>query len=339
MPNLAIIESIKKTQPTTKISYIGSYYGLETKLLANCDVDFYKVHTGKFRRYFSFDNFIDLFKVPVGFFQSLTLIWRIKPDLVFSKGGFVSLPVVFAAACIGVPIVIHESDSIPGLTTRITAKVAKQVWADTDIFAKKFKDFKVVKLPIRQQLFTGDKQVFFTKYSLSSLKPTLLVMGGSLGAGVINDFVRQNLPALLSRFNVVHIAGRGKAVPMVKNGYIQFEYLDQELKDAYAAADLVLSRSGASALSEFSSLKKKAILVPLDYNQSRGEQILNATKYAETSAAEVILEKDLSLESFESALLNLENNSKLDLKDTNQVRQSVVSELLFSMIPDSKNKV
>jgi len=339
MPNLAIIESIKKTQPTTKISYIGSYNGLETKLLANTDVDFYKVHTGKFRRYFSFDNFIDLFKVPVGFFQSLIYVSRIKPDLVFSKGGFVSLPVVFAAACLRVPIVIHESDSMPGLTTKLTSKVAKQVWADTDIFASKFKNFKQVKLPIRQELFTGDKQSFLTKYNLLAAKPTLLVMGGSLGAAVVNDFVRQNLPALLSRFNVVHIAGRGKAVPMVKEGYIQFEYLDQELKDAYAAADLILSRAGASALSEFSSLKKKSVLVPLDYNQSRGEQILNATKYAESNPAEVILEKDLNLQSFETAVKKLETNSKLNLKDTNESRQSVVSELLFSMIPTKRNKL
>jgi UDP-N-acetylglucosamine--N-acetylmuramyl-(pentapeptide) pyrophosphoryl-undecaprenol N-acetylglucosamine transferase len=126
---------------------------------------------------------------------------------------------------------------------------------------------------------------------------------------------------------------------MVKEGYIQFEYLDQELKDAYAAADLILSRAGASALSEFSSLKKKSVLVPLDYNQSRGEQILNATKYAESNPAEVILEKDLNLQSFETAVKKLETNSKLNLKDTNESRQSVVSELLFSIIPTKRNKL
>lgn len=310
MPNIALIETLKKSRPTTKISYIGSKTGLEAKLLAPHPVKFYSVETGKLRRYFDFQNFVDILRVPVGFVQSYKILTKLKPDLVFSKGGYVALPVVFAAFLHRIPVIIHESDSIPGLTTRLSAFVAKQVWASHDSIAKEYaKKFKQVELPVREFLFEGKKEYFNSKLDLNPNKKNLLVMGGSLGAGALNQFVSENLYELSSQFNIIHICGKGKVELQANSdheNYYQFEYLDEEMNHAYAFADYVLSRAGASAISELTALQKKSILVPLPTTKSRGEQIINAQKFSEQKLGEMILEENLNLDNFLNSLNNLE---------------------------------
>jgi UDP-N-acetylglucosamine--N-acetylmuramyl-(pentapeptide) pyrophosphoryl-undecaprenol N-acetylglucosamine transferase len=315
MPNIALIETLKKSRPTTKISYIGSKTGLEAKLLAPYPVKFYSVETGKLRRYFDLKNFVDIFRVPVGFVQSFKILKKIHPDLVFSKGGYVALPVVFAAFLLRIPVIIHESDSIPGLTTRLSAFVAKQVWASHDSIAKVYgRKFKQVELPVREFLFEGQKEYFNSKLDLNPTKKNLLVMGGSLGAGALNQFVSENLSGLSNLFNIIHICGKGK-VELQENSdqenYYQFEYLDEEMNHAYAFADYILSRAGASAISELTALQKKSILVPLPNSASRGEQIINAQKFSQNKLGEMILEDNLNFENFMNSIQNLD---KLDPK-------------------------
>lgn len=346
MPNLAIIESIKKIQPTTKISYIGSKDGLESKLVFDYNIDFYSIHTGKLRRYFDWQNFIDIFKVPYGFFEALKIIKKIKPDLVFSKGGYVSLPVVLAAFILKIPIVIHESDVIPGLTTKITSRLATKIWSDHNIAnLSRAKNFVKIKLPLREFLFNGDRTKFLSKYNLNNSKQNLLVMGGSLGAKVINDFIYKNIDSLTSEFNVIHICGKGKLQNITHLDYQSFEYLDAELSDAYATADFILSRAGASAIAEFDALNKKVILVPLDLDQSRGEQIQNAKSFCAKLyvKAVTLYEAELTIINFKSAILKLKQlelsqNNESNPKDSNLKLQESVVKALFS-IPTNKNKL
>jgi UDP-N-acetylglucosamine--N-acetylmuramyl-(pentapeptide) pyrophosphoryl-undecaprenol N-acetylglucosamine transferase len=245
-------------------------------------------------------------------FQSFYYLFRLKPDLVFSKGGYVALPVVVSAYLLRIPVIIHESDSIPGLTTKISSIFAKQVWAKNNFLSKKqsFK-FRKVALPVRSELFNGSKTYFTKKFNLSTDNPTLLVMGGSLGAEAINQFVFKNSTTLLKKYNIIHITGRGKASKSLSNpNYLQFDYLDDEMAHAYAAADFILTRAGAGALNEISALNKKAILVPLTKDQSRGEQIINAEIFVKENPAILILQNNLNLDKFESAISRLSKLGK-----------------------------
>lgn len=330
MPNIALIESFQKNQTPIKISYIGSYAGLEKKLLSPYNIDFYSIQTGKLRRYFDLQNFIDFFRVPIGFIQSLFLLKKLKPNLVFSKGGFVALPVVFAARCLSIPIIIHESDSIPGLTTKLTSRLANQVWADNKSLQSYFRvKFKQVKLPIRNFLQDGKKDYFITKCNFNPSKKTILVMGGSLGAKAINDFVVENIDYLTTSFNILHICGREKMSALHKNkpSFAQFEYLDQEMSHAYAAADYILTRAGASALAELSALSKKAILIPLSTAQSRGEQIINAKQFILENSGVIIDQQNLTLPAFKQAVTTLDQQT-LPKATSSQFNLNVFSDFL-----------
>jgi UDP-N-acetylglucosamine--N-acetylmuramyl-(pentapeptide) pyrophosphoryl-undecaprenol N-acetylglucosamine transferase len=323
MPNIALIECFLENPTKIKISYIGSKNGLEKKLLKPYPVKFYSVSTGKLRRYFDIQNLFDLFKVPIGFVEAFFILKKIKPNLVFSKGGFVALPVVLAAKCLNIPIIVHESDSIPGLTTRITGKLAQEVWADNPNIAKQFgAKFHQVSMPIRQFLYKGDKNYFFKKYNFNTKKQNLLVMGGSLGASAINDFIYKNLQELTQKYNILHICGKNKSNSKLShfNNYVQVEYLDEEISHAYAFADLVLTRAGASALAELSALNLPSILVPLPKSQSRGEQIINANEFVQTNKGVILTQSRLNYSNFENAINKL---SATKTKDTHSKEFSI----------------
>lgn len=290
-PNLALLPQLK--EDGWQIHYAGTADGIERTLL--CDekgVEYHIISSGKLRRYFSVKNFIDPFRVIAGFFQARALVKRIRPSVVFSKGGFVSVPVVLGAKG-RAPIVIHESDYTPGLANRIAIRYADKVCVTfEDTLGNARSKGVFTGTPVRSELYAGDAARGLKLCGFDGKKPILLIMGGSLGAQAINESVRGALPELLARFDVVHLCGRCKVDPSMRlDGYHQFEYLGSELPDVFACTDIALSRAGANAVFEFLALKKPSVLVPLPKSASRGDQILNAS-YFERKGYAVMLEQE-----------------------------------------------
>ncbi|KFZ41569.1 undecaprenyldiphospho-muramoylpentapeptide beta-N-acetylglucosaminyltransferase [Thermoactinomyces sp. Gus2-1] len=312
MVNLALIP--KFLEDGWKVIYIGSKDGIEKQLVSELnDVEYYSVSTGKLRRYFDWNNFKDPFKVLKGVFEAYRLIRRHKPSLIFSKGGFVSVPVVLGGWLNRVPAIIHESDMTPGLANKIATPFATKVCTTFPETAKHFskEKGKYVGAIIREELKHGDPARGRELCGFTREKPVILVMGGSLGSGVINEVVRNNLDTLLKRFQIVHLCGRGKVDESIqKPGYCQFEYLSEELPHVLNMADFVVSRAGSNAIFEFLSLKKPMLLIPLSKAASRGDQILNARSFEKMGYAEVLMEEDLTDESFFQHLENLVENQE-----------------------------
>lgn len=282
-----------------EISYIGSYDGIEKRLIEEQNIPYYGISSGKLRRYFDVKNFSDPFKVLKGYGQSIKLLKRIKPDVVFSKGGFVSVPVVLAARHCHIPAIIHESDITPGLANRIAIPKATKVCCNFPETLKYLPADKAVLTgsPIRSNLFTGNKERAFAlcKFEDHS-KSTLLVVGGSSGSKVINTAIRNLLPELIKTYNIIHLCGKGNVDNELLGtvGYAQFEYADEELSDMFALADLVISRAGANAICELLALHKPNILIPLSAAASRGDQILNANSFRSQGFSYVLEEEELT---------------------------------------------
>ncbi|MEE3393040.1 MAG: undecaprenyldiphospho-muramoylpentapeptide beta-N-acetylglucosaminyltransferase [Lachnospiraceae bacterium] len=293
-PNIALIPELKKQG--YEIHYIGSKNGIEKKLITELGIPYYEISTGKLRRYFDVKNFTDPFRVIAGFSQAKKILKELNPSVIFSKGGFVSVPVVLAAKKLKIPAVIHESDMTPGLANKICIPSAARVCTNFPETVKLIPDNKAVLTgtPIRQELFTGSKINGLQFAGLTGNKPVIMVIGGSLGAQNVNNAVREALPELLKRFDVIHLCGKGKVDETVKeDGYVQFEFIKDELKDLFAAADVVISRAGANAICELLALRKPALLIPLSANASRGDQILNANSFRMQGYADVLEEEDI----------------------------------------------
>ena len=295
-PNLALLLSLKAAG--YEITYMGSYDGIEKKLISDFDIPYVGISTGKFRRYFDPKNFTDPFRVIKGFSEAKKFLKQYKPDVVFSKGGFVSVPVVRAAAVLGIPCVIHESDMTPGLANKLCIPVAKKVCCNFPETLKLLPENKAVLTgsPIRAELSQGNKLAGLDMCGFSANKPVIMVIGGSLGAANVNKAVREALPKLLKDFQVVHLCGKDKVDNLLLNtpGYKQFEYIKAELKDLFAMADIVISRAGANAICELLALKKPNILIPLPAASSRGDQLLNAKSFEAQGFSIVIDEDDLT---------------------------------------------
>ncbi|MBR3645619.1 MAG: undecaprenyldiphospho-muramoylpentapeptide beta-N-acetylglucosaminyltransferase [Lachnospiraceae bacterium] len=296
-PNIALIPKLRELG--FEIEYVGSYNGMEKKLVEDAGLPYYGISSGKLRRYFSWQNFIDPFKVLKGFFEAHKIMKTHRPDVVFSKGGFVSVPVVVAANFNKIPVVIHESDMTPGLANKIASKFAKKV-CHTFPETGKYLAGKGVYTgtPIRQELFEGDRQKAMDMCGFDDSKPIILVTGGSLGAKAINDAVRMALTELLDKFQIAHLCGHDKydySLDGMK-GYKQFEYISDEMKDFFAMADLIISRAGSNSICEIAALKKPNILIPLSAKASRGDQILNAASYQKRGFSEVLDEDILTTE-------------------------------------------
>lgn len=295
-PNLALLPSLKAAG--YEITYMGSYDGIEKKLIGDFDIPYVGISTGKFRRYFDPKNFTDPFRVIKGFSEAKKFLKQYKPDVVFSKGGFVSVPVVRAAAVLGIPCVIHESDMTPGLANKLCIPVAKKVCCNFPETLKLLPENKAVLTgsPIRAELSQGNKLAGLDMCGFSANKPVIMVIGGSLGAANVNKAVREALPKLLKDFQVVHLCGKDKVDNLLLNtpGYKQFEYIKAELKDLFAMADIVISRAGANAICELLALKKPNILIPLPAASSRGDQLLNAKSFEAQGFSIVIDEDDLT---------------------------------------------
>jgi UDP-N-acetylglucosamine--N-acetylmuramyl-(pentapeptide) pyrophosphoryl-undecaprenol N-acetylglucosamine transferase len=305
MPHFALMPDFKKAG--WNCFYIGSN-GIERDLVAKQGIPFFTIKAGKLRRYFSVQNFFDIFKIGVGFFQSIAILLVHRPKAVFSKGGFVSVPVAIAAWVLRIPVITHESDLTPGLANRIIGRFAKKIlysFPETKEFIDPARGV-LVGSPVRDELFKGDRNRAYTLCGFDSKAglPFILVMGGSLGAVNLNKALEQVLPALAEKYFVVHVTGKGKKIPFQHPRYCAFEYVGSELSDIFAATDVVISRAGANAVFEFLSLEKPMLLIPLVAG-SRGDQVLNAHCFAAHGWAHVLEEKHLSPESFLAAISKL----------------------------------
>lgn len=324
MPNIGLLPYLSDFE----IHYVGTHDGIEKKLIEKQgkNVTYHEIRAGKFRRYFTLKNFSDIFNVIGGYFDSKKIIKEVKPDIVFSKGGFVSVPLVLAARGKKIPIITHESDITPGLANKIISKFATVVlttFPETVDKLKKGKG-KFVGSPIRDSLFEGSREKGLKYLGFSGEKPVVSVMGGSLGSVNLNNAVRNNLDMLLEKYDVVHMCGKDHVDESVKrDGYFQQEFIDEELSDVLAATDFMISRAGSNAINEFLALGIPMLLVPLGSNASRGDQILNAESFEKRNFAVVLPEDEITCETFNAKFSELlekadsmrESMSKFDSRD------------------------
>ena len=306
-PNIAMLPMLK--EEGYDISYIGSYNGIEKKLITEQGIPYYGIASGKLRRYLDLKNLTDPFRVIKGYFQARKLIKTLRPDVVFSKGGFVSVPVVLAAHKSHIPVIIHESDMTPGLANKLCIPSASKVCCNFPETVSMIPNNKgiLTGTPIRAELSEGNRQTGLDLCHFTSSKPVILVMGGSLGALHVNEAIRSILPSLLERFQIIHLCGKGKVDESFYSttGYYQFEYIDKELKDLFAAADIVVSRAGANAIFELLTQHKPNLLIPLPAGASRGDQILNANSFKKQGFSMVLPEEELTDESLYNAICRL----------------------------------
>ena len=320
-PNLALLPALQKEG--FEIRYIGSYNGIERRLIEEAGIPYDGISSGKLRRYFDVKNFSDPLRVLKGYAESLKLIRKYKPDVLFSKGGFVAVPVVLAAKHYKVPVIIHESDMTPGLANKICIPSAKKVCCNFPETLKYLPADKAVLTgsPIREELLSGDRLSGLQYAHLSADLPVILVIGGSLGSVTVNQAVRSILPELLEKFQVIHICGKGNLDESLigTKGYVQYEYVDKPLRHLFAAADLVISRAGANSICEILALRKPNILIPLSAAASRGDQILNAKSFAAQGFSTLLQEEELTAETLRRAI-----------DDTYQNRQTFMDKMAES---------
>lgn len=303
-PNIALIPELEKRG--YEIHYIGSKDGIEKKLMGDFDIPYYGISSGKLRRYFDVKNFTDPVRIIRGYSEAAKLIKKIKPDVIFSKGGFVTVPVVLAAKRKKVPCVLHESDLSPGLANKLCIPSATAICANFPETLSHLPEQKahLTGSPIRRELFSGNRLKGLDFCGFHTGKPVILVIGGSLGSVCVNEAVRGILPQLREKFQVIHLCGKGKLDEDLQGteGYVQFEYIQKELCDLLDAADLVISRAGANAICELLALHKPNVLIPLSLNASRGDQILNAESFEKQGFSYVIREEDLTGEKLLNAV-------------------------------------
>ena len=326
-PNIALLPALKELG--YDIHYIGSYNGIERELIEQLGIPYHGISSGKLRRYFSMQNFTDPFRVLKGFGEARKLIKVLDPDVIFSKGGFVSVPVVMAGRQCKVPTICHESDMTPGLANKLSIPSATKVCCTFPETLNHLPKEKAVLTgsPIRQELLTGDAEAARAFCGFKDNKPVIMVVGGSLGAVPVNKAVRAILPELLKEFNIIHLCGKGKTDESLQGteGYVQYEYIKDELKDLFALADIIVSRAGANAICEFLALQKPNLLVPLSAAASRGDQILNARSFERQGFSIVIEEEELTDELFLESIKKLytDRDAYISAMKTSSMQDSI----------------
>jgi len=333
-PNIALFPYLKKAG--YEILYVGSYDGIEKKLVEEQGIAYKGISSGKLRRYFSLKNFTDPFRVIKGFGEAKKIIKEYKPDVVFSKGGFVSVPIVFAANKYKVSTIIHESDITPGLANKLSIPKATKVCHNFPETAEYLPKEKAVLTgcAIRDELLAGDKLAGLDFCGFTANKPVVMVIGGSLGALAVNNMVREALPELLKKYQVVHLCGRGKLDESYKGteGYVQFEYIEGELKNLFAMADVVISRAGANAICELQALAKPNILIPLPSASSRGDQALNAASFEKQGFSVVLQEETLTKEKLAETVNNVFENKNTYIENMKKSSQNNAIETIMGLI-------
>lgn len=333
-PNIALLPSLKELG--YDIHYIGSHNGIEKELITGLDIPYHSISSGKLRRYFSLQNFTDPFRVIKGFFEARKLIKTLQPNVIFSKGGFVSVPVVLAGARRGVPTIIHESDMTPGLANKLSISSATKVCCNFPETLNHLPKEKAVLTgsPIRSELLSGDKEAARKFCGFTSDKPVILIIGGSLGSVIVNDAVRSILPELLEDFQVIHLCGKDKLDESLTSlkGYVQFEYIQEELKDLFALSDIVISRAGANAICELLALRKPNLLIPLSAGASRGDQILNAESFKRQGFSMVLEEEDLSDQTLSDFIYQLYKEKDSYIQAMNRSSQTDSIQTIIDLI-------
>ena len=310
-PNIALLPELQKKN--FSVSYIGSIAGIEKELIGNLNIPYYGISSGKLRRYFDLKNVTDIVRVVKGVAEASSVLKKIKPDIIFSKGGFVTVPVIVAAHFLKIPIIIHESDITPGLANRISIPFATHVCASFPETIQHLPAEKAILTgsPIRASLFEGKENIGRTLCGFSSSKPIILIMGGSLGSVRINDCVRTSLPNLLKKFNIIHICGKNNLDTKINlDGYLQFEYVAKELPHLFACCSLIVSRAGSNSIYEFLALRKPNLLIPLTKEASRGDQILNAKSFSEHGFSAMLYEEAMTGESLCENIFKLYDERK-----------------------------
>lgn len=339
-PNIALLPRLKELQ--YDIHYIGSYNGIEKELIEQFGIPYHGISSGKLRRYFSVQNFTDPFRVIKGLGEAKKLVKLLKPDVIFSKGGFVSVPVVLAGKSRHVPTIIHESDMTPGLANKLSLPSATKVCCNFPETLEHLPNGKAVLTgsPIRQELLSGDKYKAKEFLGFTSDKPVIMVVGGSLGSVAVNDAVRNILPELLKTFQVVHLCGKGKVDGTLKGleGYAQFEYIKEELKDLFALTDIVISRAGANAICELLALHKPNLLIPLSANASRGDQILNARSFERQGYSVVLEEEELTKDVLLDSITHLYENRETYINTMKQSPQQNSIDTIIDLIESVTSK-
>ena len=324
-----------------EVHYIGSKNGMEKELIGELlNVKYHEIPTGKLRRYFSKENFKDFFNVFKGITEAKRIISDIKPNVVFSKGGFVSFPVVVGARINRVPVIIHESDLTAGLANKLSFPFCTKVFLtfkdEKNEFGKKGEYIGAI---VRSELNLGSKQKAMKICGFTNSKPNILVMGGSSGANSINQAIWNNLDILLKDFNIIHICGKGGINNSVKRkNYVQFEFLKKELADIFALSDMAISRAGSNSIFEFLSIKLPMLLVPLTKNQSRGDQIENAKYFENKGYCKVIEDEKINSELFvEKIYQTYSNNVEIKGKMNQCEELGSIDELVSKIIELSQN--
>lgn len=310
-PNIALMDPLRKAG--FSMEYIGSPDGIEKGMMSRLDVPYHAVRSGKLRRYFSWKNLLEPFNVLIGIVQAALLIRALKPVIVFSKGGFVSFPVVVGAWLNRVPVVAHESDMTPGLANRLSYPFVDTICVTFTAAKSQFKhQSKVVVTgtPIRQALFEGDRLRGLVRCGFNEKKPCLLIMGGSQGSRIINQCVREALTVLCEQFQVIHLCGEGNVDTALQSrpDYYQVAYANDDMADLLAASDLVISRAGANSLYELLALSKPHVLIPLSYSSSRGDQVQNAAYFKAQGISVVVDEADLTQQTLCAAIEEVQSH-------------------------------
>ncbi|MFT5874964.1 MAG: UDP-N-acetylglucosamine--N-acetylmuramyl-(pentapeptide) pyrophosphoryl-undecaprenol N-acetylglucosamine transferase [Clostridium sp.] len=333
-PNLALIPKLKMLD--YEIEYIGTKEGIERKIIEGENIKYFSISSGKLRRYFDFKNFTDPLKVIKGIFEAKKIIKMQKPDIVFSKGGFVSVPVVLAAYLNKVPVIAHECDITPGLANKVAAPFCTKVCVTFPEALDKIKKGKgvVTGNPIRRELLEGSKIKASEICGFKDKKPVLLIIGGSLGSKIINEAIRTNLEKLILKYNIIHICGNGNFDKALQNksGYKQFEYTKDELPHLLAGADIVVSRAGANVIFELLALRKPNLLVPLSASASRGDQILNARSFEKSGYSMVIQDEELTPENLEMKIKELYDDRYKYVKNMNSSNTEKSIDLIVELI-------
>ncbi|SEL63204.1 MULTISPECIES: undecaprenyldiphospho-muramoylpentapeptide beta-N-acetylglucosaminyltransferase [unclassified Butyrivibrio] len=336
-PNMALIPELKERG--YEISYIGSHTGIEKKLIADFHIPYYSISTGKLRRYFDPKNFSDPFRVMKGFVEARQLLKKLNPDVVFSKGGFVSVPVIRAASTLGIPCILHESDMTPGLANKLSFSSAKTICCNFPETLELLPANKAVLTgtPIRKELMKGSREMGKKICGFKDDKPVIMVTGGSLGAQSINETIRYALPRLLPHFNIVHLCGKDKMDNLKLNmeGYKQFEYVKNEMKDIFAMADVVVSRAGANAICELAALRKPNVLVPLSAKSSRGDQIINARSFEKQGFSVVIDNEELDEDILVESIFDVYEHREKYIEKMKESNQSGATETILNIIEDA----
>lgn len=333
-PNIALMPELKKRG--YEISYIGSYAGMEKGMIMATQTPYYGIATGKLRRYFDLKNFTDPFRIIKGYFEARSHLKKLRPDVVFSKGGFVSVPVVRAAHALKIPVIIHESDMTPGLANKLCIPVASKVCCNFPETLKYLPSDKSVLSgsPIRSELFEGNRERGLAFCGFTDDKPVILVMGGSLGAIAVNEAVRAVLPELLKTFQVIHLCGKGKTDESLSHtvGYVQYEFIKDELRDLLATSDLIISRAGANAICEILALRKPNILIPLPAAASRGDQILNAESFQKQGFSLLLPEETITNEKFLETIWQVYDHREQYQKAMSESQQNQAIPIIADLI-------